>query len=319
MRTPSRNTGPPDASEIPHPHETTNRTMKYNTSIGILVLIIAVTAIFASAAGIFTDAGPGSSTHDSIRGTSVQIYGRGIYQHMSAEVAPQGIAQDYVTLLMGIPALLLSYTRARRGSLRARFILAGALGYFLVTYLFYLLMAMYNAFFLAYVLLLSTSFFALVLTVLSFAVEELPEKFRPSTPTAFSGGFLIFNAVSIAFLWLSIVIPPLVDGSVIPVQVEHYTTLVVQGLDLAILLPLAFLSGLLLIRRRPSGFLLAPAYLVFLSILMIALTAKVAAMSSLGFNVIPAIFIIPAFALTSIICSVLLLRSIDPSVGASVS
>jgi hypothetical protein len=60
---------------------------------------------------------------------------------MSAEVAPQGIVQDYVTLFLGIPLLFLSLFMANNGSLRGRFLLSGALGYFLVTYLFILLWA----------------------------------------------------------------------------------------------------------------------------------------------------------------------------------
>jgi hypothetical protein len=39
----------------------------------------------------------------SIRGENITIYGKGIYQHMAADVAIQGIAQDYVTLFMGVP------------------------------------------------------------------------------------------------------------------------------------------------------------------------------------------------------------------------
>jgi hypothetical protein len=46
-------------------------------------------------------------SYTSIRGQQVMIYGKGVYQHMSADVAPQGIAQNVVTPAIGI-ALLLS-------------------------------------------------------------------------------------------------------------------------------------------------------------------------------------------------------------------
>jgi hypothetical protein len=112
-------------------------------------------------------------------------------------------------------------------------------------------------------------------------------------------------------LWLTIVIPPLFDGTIIPVQVEHYTTLIVQGLDLGILLPAAFIAGVLFIRKKPLGYLLCPVYFVFLSLLMSALTAKVVAMVMLGYNVIPAIFIIPAFNILSILCSIIIFKHIQ--------
>lgn len=93
--------------------------------------------------------------------------------------------------------------------------------------------------------------------------------------------------------------------------------LIVQGLDLAILLPCAFLSGILFIRKKPSGFLFAPVYLVFLSLLMAALTAKVIAMAHLGYNVIPVIYLIPTFFIIAVLCSIQVLRNINQPMPAS--
>ncbi|AHM63514.1 hypothetical protein D770_26355 [Flammeovirgaceae bacterium 311] len=84
----------------------------------------------------------------------------------------------------------------------------------------------------------------------------------------------------------------------------------VQALDLSILLPVAFLSGLLLIREKPFGYLLAPVYLVFLSLLMTALTAKVVAMALLSTVVgLPVMILIPLFNLGAVVCTLLVLRS----------
>lgn len=284
--------------------------MKHKNTVNILVFLIGIAAIAAASLGIFSDGGSGTYMHESVRGEMVTIYGKGVYKHMSADVAPQGIAQDYVTLLLCVPMLLFSLFRTRQGSLKGRFLLAGTLGYFLVTYLFYLVMGMYNVLFLGYVFLLGTSFFAFSMVMLSFEPKRLGDYFSSSAPVKFSGGFLVFNSLAIGLLWLGVVVPPLLDGSIIPKEVEHYTTLIVQGLDLAILLPLAFLSGVLLIRKRPFGYLLGPVYLVFLSLLMTALTAKVIAMGLLGQPIIPAVFIIPSFALVSAVCTVLMMRSI---------
>ena len=236
---------------------------------------------------------------------------------MSAEVAPQGIAQDVVTLIIGIPLLFFSLLYTRRGSLKGRFILAGTLGYFLVTYLFYLVMGMYNPLFLVYTALLCTSFFAFMVTLFSFDLNELPQIFTESVPVKSVGEFLILNAIFIALLWLEIVVPPLLDGSVIPVQAEHYTTLIVQGLDLGLLLPLAVAAGILFIQRKPIGFLAAPVYLVFLSILMIALIGKIIAIGLLGQNIIPVVFIIPAIFLVSITLTVLVLNGIKSPIENS--
>ena len=283
--------------------------MSQRKTIAALAICIAIAAAIAATTGILSDWGPGPYQYSSIHGERVTIYGRGIYQHMSAEVAIQGIAQDYVTLFIGVPLLLLSLYWFYKESLKGRFLLAGTLAYFFVTYLFYLTMGTFNQLFLLYAFLLGTSFFALALTLLSFDIRRLPEQFRASTPVKFTGGFLIFNASSIAMLWLSIVVPPLLDGSIYPQSLEHYTTLIVQGLDLGLLLPLAFVSGILLLQRQPWGYLLAPVYFVFLSILMTALTAKIIAMGLDGYNIIPVVFIIPTFAATSVGCASLLLKN----------
>lgn len=284
--------------------------MKNRNAVIVLTYIIVLFAIFAASMGIFSNQGKGQYEYESIRGKTVTIYGKGLYQHMSAEVAPQGIAQDYITLFVGVPLLLISLYISRNNSLIGKFLLAGTLGYFLVTYLFYTVMGMYNSMFLVYVTLMSASFYAFVLTLLNIELSSLPSCFNNAAPVKFIGGFLIFNSVAIAMLWLSIIIPPLIDGSIIPVQVEHYTTLIVQGLDLGILLPAAFLSGLLLIKKNHFGYLLAPVYIVFLSLLMTALTAKVIAMGLIGANIFPVIIIIPLFNIISILCAVLLLKNI---------
>lgn len=284
--------------------------MRSFQTIKFLVLIIILASAIATSMGIFYQEGAGSYQYFSIRGHNVTIYGKGLYKDMSAEVAPQGIAQDHVTLLIGIPLLIISVLKARKGSLKGQFMLAGTLGYFLVTYLFYLVMGMYNSMYLLYVILLSASFFAFFLTMRSFSVNGLSQAFNEKTATGIAGGFLIFNSIAIAILWLSIVIPPLLDGTIVPLQVEHYTTLIVQGLDLAILLPASFIAGILFIRKRPIGYLFAPVYFVFLSLLMTALTAKVFAMAILEYNVIPVIFLIPTFTLISVLCTIVILRNI---------
>lgn len=96
---------------------------------------------------------------------------------MSAEVAIQGIAQDYVTLFVGIPLLLILLFIIQKEGLRGRLVLGGVLAYFFVTYLFFLVMAMYNRYFLVYSYLMGASFFALALTLLSFDLNKIARSY----------------------------------------------------------------------------------------------------------------------------------------------
>jgi hypothetical protein len=284
--------------------------MQNRKTISILIIFISIFAAVATISGIFTDDGSGNYEFQSINNQTVTIYGKGVYENMSADVAIQGIAQDYITLFVAIPLLIVALFWTRKGSLKSKLFLAGVLNYFFLTYLFYMNMAMYNNLFLVYIVLVSTSFFALTLTVLSVDLKTISQHFNPKTPTKSIGYFLIVLSSMIALLWLSIIVPPIIDGTVIPTSVEHYTTLTVQGFDLSIFLPIAFVSGFLIIRKRQYGYLMASVTLVFLSLLMSALMAKIIAMALVDVNVIPAVFIIPCFLVCSIICAAILFRNI---------
>jgi hypothetical protein len=275
-----------------------------------IVLSITVLAGAAAFIGIFLPLGDGSFIYQSIRGHEVEIYGKGLYQHMPTDVAVQGIAQDYVTLFIAIPLLLISLIGYLKKSIRLFFLLSGVVGYFFVTYLFYTAMGMYNFLFLCYVTLLALSFFGLFISTRS--LEYIPHyHFSEKTPAKTVGGFLMFTAVSIAFLWLGIVVPPLIDGSIYPVELNHFTTLIVQGFDLGLLLPISFVIGFLLFRKKKLGYIYSTIYLGFLSLLMTALTAKIIAMAINGVNVFPVIFIIPSFNLITVICTFFMIKNVQ--------
>lgn len=284
--------------------------MKNKIIISILVFLIALFSIIANISGIMALNSNNNYEFKSIRGDIINIYGKGIYRHMSRDVAIQGIAQDFVSLFIGIPLLLISLYLFLKGSARGKFILSGALGYFLLTYLFYTAMAMYNEMFLIYTILLSLSFFSFIILIISYDIKNIRNLYKSEKLFTFSGGFLIINSMIIALLWLTIVIPPLINGTIYPKDVEHYTTLIVQGFDLSLFLPIAFVSGILVLIKNPYGFLFVNIYLIFLSLLMSALTSKIIFMGLSGANIIPAVFIIPLINIFSIILSFLLLKNL---------
>ncbi|PRY99942.1 hypothetical protein BY457_10712 [Marinilabilia salmonicolor] len=283
--------------------------MNKKRQISIIVLLVAVLAGVASFIGIFLQFGDGSFIYQSIRGHDIEIYGRGLYQHMPSDVAVQGIAQDYVTLFIAIPFLLISLLGYLKNSIRSFFLLSGILGYFFVTYLFYTAMGMYNFLFLCYVTLLAFSFFGLFISIR--VLEQISHyQFSEKTPAKSVGSFLMINAVAIACLWLGIIVPPLFDGSIYPLELNHFTTLIVQGFDLGLLLPVSFVVGFLLFRKKKIGYIYSTIYLGFLSLLMTALTAKIIAMAINGVNVIPVIFIIPSFNLITVLCTFYMIKNI---------
>jgi hypothetical protein len=69
--------------------------MNRQNTVTVIVFLIALISAVAAGLGIFSDYGSGVYEYESIRGQIVEIYGKGLYQHMSVDVAIQGIAQDF--------------------------------------------------------------------------------------------------------------------------------------------------------------------------------------------------------------------------------
>lgn len=274
----------------------------------VLIVLISLLAMLAAATPFFFTAGPGPSEYISVRGQSVELYGYGAYRHMPSDVAVQGLAQDLVTLFVGIPVLLLSLWLTYRGSKIGYLMLTGSVGYLFVQYTMYLAMAMYNELFLLWVALVLASFQVLVKLLLHGTRVADPST-PPSTATRrFVGYFLIANATLIGLLWLSVVVPPLLDGTLYPEGLSHFTTMIVQGFDLALFLPPSVLAGYYYLRRKSAGDLLAPVYAVFLSLQMTALLAKIAWMAAIGVSAGPALVIIPLLLIGAVSAAYLALR-----------
>lgn len=234
--------------------------MKRQKTVSILVLLIALLALVATVAGLIPGTGS-ETTFQSIHGQTVAIEGRGLYRYESVSVAAQAHAQDLVTLVLGIPLLLVSLLLTWRGKWRGRLLLTGTVGYFLYTYASYAFLAMYNPLFLCYVALMSLSFFAFVLCMMSYDIGSMRGRFREKLPVRLIGGALLFIAAMLFLLWMARILPPLLAGGV-PTVLEHYSTLVIQSMDLGFVVPVSVVGAVLLIKRRPFGYLLAPVLIV---------------------------------------------------------
>ncbi|MEH7108508.1 hypothetical protein [Bacillus sp. JJ1764] len=292
--------------------------MKYKQPIGILTLFISLFSILTTSVGIFSNQGPGEYKFQSIYGETISIYGKGLYQHDSASMALQAIAQDYVTLFLGVPLLLISLYFSKKDFLKGRLILTGTLGYFLYTYVSYSFLSMYNRFFLVYVLLMSLSFFAFTLSIMSFNIPRLPEYFHEKLPRGLIGAVLIFVSTAFGILWMGKIAPSLSNGNP-PVGIEHYTTMVIQALDLGFIIPIGLLAGILLIKRKPFGYLLASIITIKLITLLTALTAMILLQILAGIKVgLPMLIITLFFNIIVIYCLYLIMVNIREKVTGTI-
>ncbi|WP_197282644.1 hypothetical protein [Bacillus sp. FJAT-18017] len=255
--------------------------MKGNRLIAWLTIFIILLAALASAWGIFSSEGAGPHPYKTVSGEIIDLYGKGLYKHDSVSGAEQEIAQDIVTLVLGIPLLIVSLFLSNKGLLKGRLLLAGTLGYFLYTYASYSFLSAYNPFFLIYVLLMSTSFFAFTLILTSFNTNALAARFKETMPVRFLGGVLIFLGIAIGLMWFGRIVPSL-TRKVVPVGLDHYTTLVIQALDLGFVVPIGIVAGWMLLKRRPAGYLLGPIIIIKVLTLSTAVTAMAVRMFLAG-------------------------------------
>ncbi len=253
---------------------------QYKSVLTIALVLVLLTEL-AVIVGIFGWGGSGKRKIRSFRGENVTLYGVGLYSDMPDEVAPQGIAQDYVTLFVGIPLLLCALIMAQKDTITAKMFLAGVLAYFVLTYMFWLNMAAYNNFFLIYVILAGLSMWDFLIVVVHISPKKAKLAAMSRMPRQTVGWFLMITAVLTASMWLKVIIPPLLHGSY-PKELYHFTTLVVQGIDLAYFLPFCFVTGLLFLKKSIWGYLFSPIFLVFLSMQMLALLTKMVFMLKEG-------------------------------------
>lgn len=251
-----------------------------------LSLLISFLALGVTAIGIFTADGQHHRTFVSLRGVTVTLQGGGLYANESVSGAAQVIGQDVITLFVAVPLLLLATYLAAHGSLRGRLLQTGLLWYFGYTYLLMAFGATYNPFFLVYVVLYSASIFAFLLSLLSFDVSWLRSQFSARFARRTVGWMVIGFGALLSLLWVGRILPALAAGTP-PVGLDAYSTLFVQAGDLGLVVPLAMISGVLLLRRSAVGYLLAGVLLIKGATLGLALMAMIVALAIAGEQLVP--------------------------------
>lgn len=246
--------------------------MKHTKTVSVLVGLIGLLSLVSSLVGIIFSNGGESQVFQNVLGETVEILGSGIYQNNSISVAAQGIANDYITLLIAIPALILSFIAYQRRTTQGLIALIGLIGYFLYTYTSYAFLWFYNPLFLVYVAIMSLSLFTFILLFSEFDANRIVTQFIEQLPIKSIVIYQVLVAVFLTLMWLSKLVPPLLLGTY-PVELEHYTTMVIQALDLGIVVPVALISAIQLNKRKPIGYILTSVILVKGTMMLLAILA----------------------------------------------
>ena len=217
-----------------------------------LSYVIASLAVVASAGGLWLD---------------------GLYRD-NAFVSSTWIGNDWVTLLVAAPLLVLATAKVGPGALRTRLVWMGMLDYMLYNYAFYLFGTAFNWFFFLYVLLFGLSAWALVIALLSFEPESMDAHSVAVVPARVVAGFMLLVGVMLTGVYFTQWLGFATGGDLPPiVTVTGHPTNVVFALDLSLVVPVLLVGAVLLLRRRPWGYVLAGMGNVKGSVYMLALSA----------------------------------------------
>lgn len=118
------------------------------------------------------------------------------------------------------------------------------------------LVTAYNGLFLLYMALFAASLYAFILALTLFDLSTLPARFSSRFPRRGFVVYLFAISALLLFVWFGLsLLPALVAGKIL-MELATYTTLATYALDLAVIVPAAFIAGGLLARRKSLGYLL---------------------------------------------------------------
>jgi hypothetical protein len=173
----------------------------------------------------------------------------------AAWITATWFGNDWFTLVVAAPTLLVAGARARQGSTRGWLVWVGLLGYGVYNYAYYLLGAALNVFFPLYVAGSVLSAGALILVLSCANITAIAGDFSATTPGRTVGGYLIAVGLGLAGVWLTLWAAHVFAGRPTPATPEVFK--LVAALDLTMMAIPLVAAGVLLWGRHPWGFVLS--------------------------------------------------------------
>lgn len=201
----------------------------------------------------------------AVAGSVIALAADRIYAGLTPAFLPQALAQDIANLAVASPALLILAALALRGSLRAFLLWLGVLTFTVYNYVIYTFSIPFGPLFLLWVAVLGLSIFALIGGVTAVDHRAVAACFTSRRAVNVVAWVLIVTAVLFGLLWLSEDVPALLAGTT-PQSLTDMAlpTNPVHILDLGFFLPAVIATGVLLLKRKPLAYTLAPAFIVFI-------------------------------------------------------
>jgi len=296
--------------------------MKAGTLVTLFSFLVAVLGFMAATLGLVWPSGlpVSDTTTTSVHGETVTLLGNGLYRFDALFIGAGFLGQDVITLIIAVPALLLTSWRARsKGRIYWLVFRLAVTAFFAYIYGTMALGAAYNELFLLYAATLSAALFSLVLSARElharlFAIWPLVAQ---SLPRNASATLLLICGSFTGLIWALPLIAGLIGGTP-PPYLFHATTKVTEALDLAIIVPSSGLAAVLILQNRLDGYVLSIPLFGLLALLFPTITASTISQLRAGVTFSPPEIIGPigGFLVFGVLAALVLWRIIIPMAAA---
>jgi len=205
------------------------------------------------------------------------------YGRETASWRAQGIGQDWVDLIVAVPWLIGSAIASLRGSHRGSLLLGSGLAYTAYSFVIYAFDVHFNQMFLVYCAILGLSIYGLIALAMTLAGKHLRVGVASPALRRVASVVLLATATLFALMWLGDDVPAVLrDEPPADLRDVGLFTNAVHVLDLALVLPALFASGILFWRRRNAGHMLATIAIGFCVLMNLNIAGIVVALQRSG-------------------------------------
>jgi hypothetical protein len=233
----------------------------------------------------------------------ISISNNGIYQDGEWANA-QWLGQDIVSLFIALPLLIISHKKGAQTNNRKWSLLnTGILLYFSYTYSFYMFASKLTFLYLFQLPIFGLSIFGFVLSCIELYNQRLLISLHQKKLQNTIIIYLSLIALMLSFIWLNDIFAHLTDPEHQSDTTNGEAPLIIYSLDLALIIPLMFISAILQYKQTNWGYILSGIILTKTSTLGFALMAMATSMFFKNLN--PDLFLIILWCIIGLIGAIL--------------
>ncbi len=234
--------------------------------------------------------------------SSTGIFMPDFYSNETLNWQEQSRGQDIIDLFLIAPSLLVTSILVFRNKSFAVPLWGGVILYLVYTFVIFCFDIHFNKMFILYCIILGVSFYSFMFFLVTQSGNDFPDEFKKKPVIKFTGIYFLVISSVFLILWLSEILPAVIDNSV-PQSLSDagLVTNPVHVIDLSVILPGIFITGILLLKKRNLGFILVPVLLTFLILMDITIGFLTIMISDVWFP------LVVSMSLLALLCLVLLI------------